>query len=81
MTAYVPTEEDVRWFEDMFSSLVDGGLLAFPASMLIYRIDKEHKTLMLQNPEVLEVPYSTAIHCMTIETCKAIGYDVTVIEP
>lgn len=73
---YKPTEIDLTWAREVLEQLTDRGVLAYPATGLIYRLDKQAKTLVLVNPEILIFFSSFVTHEMTKEVFKAIGYEV-----
>jgi hypothetical protein len=80
MPEYQPTLLDMQWAKSMLKYIKDGGTLGFPATALIYRVDHQNKRLVLTNPEMLaENFHSYSVQMRTIETFKAIGYEV--IEP
>ena len=78
---YVPNEDDIRWAKQMLTLVADKGILAFPATKLIYEVDHEAKTLTLLNPEIFGKPgiageASLLVHRRTIVTFREVGYSV-----
>lgn len=76
MRKFKPTPSDLSWAEHTLAMIADGGTLVFPNQMLIYSVDKQHKRMVLQNPEYLldEEPQET--HERTKIVFGQIGYKV-----
>jgi hypothetical protein len=74
---YQPRPIDVAWARGVIAMIADGGVLAYPATQMIYRFDHRNKRMILQNPEQLAAEYhSYEIHQQTIEVFKVLGYSV-----
>lgn len=79
--SYTPTEVDIQWARNVVQTLKQDGALAYPASGLIYRLDKANKRMVLQNPSLLAECYASYVtHQMTIDVFACIGYQVTELE-
>jgi hypothetical protein len=75
-TGYVPRPTDIYWAKSMMAMIKDNGILAYPATKVIYTVDHRNKTLTLRNPEqLLEFP-SFVIHQQTQAVFQEIGYTV-----
>ena len=74
---YEPTDGDIRWARRNLDMISEGGVLVFPATGLIYKIDHHQKAVILQNPERLSDFKSFTMHLQTIATFKIVGYRVT----
>jgi hypothetical protein len=76
-TKYQPTEVDLNWAKNVLRCLTDGGIIAYPATQVIYKVDKVAKTLTLQNPEQLTASFASyVIHQQTIDVFAELGYRV-----
>lgn len=73
---YQPTDIDILWAKHMLKHVMDGGIMVFPSTGLVYKIEHKRKCLTLQNPEALLNPDSFITHHRTVQTFKAIGYTV-----
>lgn len=81
-TNYKPRPIDIDWAKTMIAQIKDGGILAYPATALIYRLHKDTKSLELLNTEILteaglENDHSTETHRRTVLVFKEIGWKVT----
>lgn len=72
--SYTPTPTDLQWAKQTMSMIAEGGVLAYPATKVIYTVSHKNKTLTLQNPEQLFSFPSFVIHYQTIDVFKEIGY-------
>lgn len=81
---YVPRPDDILWAIQMLTLVAHEGILSFPTTKLIYRVNHKEKILTLLNPEILgdedEGEYSTVVHRRTIATFREVGYFVGVQE-
>lgn len=75
-TNYQPTDVDIEWAGNMLDMIADGGTLAYPATKMIYLVDKTNKKLILQNVEQLAVFSSFVIHEQTKVVFAEHGYKV-----
>jgi len=63
----------------MMDTVRDGNILSFPSAQLIYHVDHEHKTLILQNTDqILAFFHSFVVHEQTKIVFAQIGYTVEV---
>lgn len=76
MENYIPTEEDFNWATNITRYIREGGMLAYPATRLIYCVYNRHKELILINPDELQDKYSKQVHERTIVVFSKIGYTV-----
>lgn len=67
---------DLAWARNVVNMLSDGGVIGYPSTELIYRINKKAKELVLTNPEKLFHLPSFITHYQTIDVFKQIGYTV-----
>lgn len=77
---YEPNAGDLIWAWTIVNTMKEGGVLAFPLTLLIYQFHKHDKTLTLINPEILQDPESAEVHRRTIQVFSRIGYMVLVAE-
>lgn len=77
---YTPGPDDLVWGIRMLTLINDGGVLAFPATKLLYLVSHTDKTLTLLDPEILEDEFSAIVHRRTINTFHELGYMVLVKE-
>ena len=77
MTNYIPNEVDKLWARKMVDAIRNGGILAYPATELIYRLDQTAQILTLTNPEQLEFQIPNEIHERTKVVFREIGWEVT----
>lgn len=80
MNDYVPAPDDLAWARTIAGATREGGIIAFPATHLIYRISHSYQTLTLLNPEILSHKESAVLHRRTITVFAAIDYLVLVKE-
>lgn len=71
---YKPTMQDTEWALQFVRVMKDGGMWGFPATGLVYKIDKINKTLTLQNPELLINTQTRVLHERGRITFAEIGY-------
>lgn len=69
---YVPTQEDIHWLTTMLSILNDGGVLAYPATLIFYKVNQVKKTLTLMTPEKVH----EETHLRTRDVAAKIGWTV-----
>lgn len=50
---YVPDFSDLIWAQRKIANTRDGGVIAYPNSKLLYRVDKTRRVWKLLNPEIL----------------------------
>lgn len=77
---YIPSDIDKLWLRNVLQITANGGVLAYPSTGLIYKINHKDKTLTLVNKEILEIEDSAVLHRRTIKVAEAIGYMVEVKE-
>lgn len=77
---YQPRPYDIEWLRKTLNLLSDGGLVAYPRSMLCYRVNHKLKTLTLTNPSILNEgsEWTVKDHQATIAVAARLNY--TVIE-
>lgn len=73
---YKPSETDIRWATNVIRYLKDGGIIGYPSTRLIYRINKMEKELVLQNPSILADLDSRECHERTVIVFGVLGYRV-----
>lgn len=70
-----PSLGDILWLSQTVQMLKDGGILLFPTSRLMYRVDNRRQTLTLLNPQVLsEDEHSRETHARTKRLLPFLGY-------
>jgi hypothetical protein len=80
---YKPNPEDIAWANKMLRLVKNGGVLGYPDTKLIYRIDHDAKTLTLLDSSVLydeDGEHATTVHRRTITVFREVGYQVLVKE-
>lgn len=73
---YKPRDVDINWARLVIDLVADGGVLAYPNTFLIFRVDKAKKQLLLMNPGVLSDPDSKEVFEKTIAVFREINYEV-----
>ena len=77
MSDYIPDFSDVIWVQRAIEALEDGGIIAYPKSALIYRVDKTRKVWTLLNPAMLRVDrVSRELHARTKNVLAQINWTV-----
>lgn len=75
---YKPTPEDIAWARQTLALLADGGTIVYPSAMMIYKVDKQRKTLT--RIDLMGLPSeSNEMHRRTKAVFAAVGY--TVVDP
>lgn len=77
---YEPDEMDIEWAKTVLNLIADGGILAYPSTQLIYRVDHLHQTVTLLNRQRLEDEDSAILHRRSIRVFERIGWTVHVEE-
>lgn len=80
MSPYTPRDVDIAWARRMMRLIRDGGILSYPSTGLVYRVDHAAKTLTLLNPDMLMHFESFVVHEQTKTVFDLIGYEVGEIE-
>jgi hypothetical protein len=73
---YKPTLVDIIWAKHVISTMRDDGVLAYPSTRLIYRVDKTHCIIFLENIDQLKTRSSLECHDKTVVVFREIGYRV-----
>lgn len=75
--SYIPTQSDIAWLRGVISMLKNGGVIGFPSTLLVYRLDiPRHELVLISPPEVFEDEDARETHARTICVAAAIGYEV-----
>jgi hypothetical protein len=77
---YQPTPIDVDWLKTMTGMLKEGGILAYPATSLVYKVWHKRKELELLNPQVLLSRDAHETHLRTVSVLKVMGWKMKVKE-
>jgi hypothetical protein len=70
--SYQPTETELAWARCVSEPLADGGILVYPSSGLMYRLDRAARTWTLLNPR----PAFEGLHHWTRAVFGSLGYRV-----
>ena len=73
---YQPNSIDLAWAQRMIALIKDGGILAYPSTRVIYKLDRSNRRLVLQNPEQLRERDSKEIHEQTKDVFSVLGWKV-----
>lgn len=74
---YEPRPVDITWAQEMVARIKGGGILAYPATKCVYRVNHLTKTLTLTNPEITVEEFdSFVIHEQTKVVFDRIGWKV-----
>lgn len=79
MILYQPTAEDIEWAGNMIYMIRDGGILSYPATKLVYKLDKTNKKMTLQNPDQLRATDSNTTHEQTKIVFGELGWTVETV--
>lgn len=74
---YIPTDVDIQWAGNTVAVIKDGGVLAYPATKMVYKVDHTNKKLILQNVSQLDNYDSAVIHAQSKIVFAEVGYTVT----
>lgn len=74
--SYDPTEQDVVWAYTMLNLLKEGGVLVYPASGFIYKVNHQARSLSLQQPKTLTTPDEIELHDRTKLVFGVVNYEV-----
>ena len=76
MESYHPTALDIAWAIALTDILRDGGVWVFPATFLIYRINKQTRRMTLLNPAMLDDPECLIMHERGRRVFSSIDYTI-----
>lgn len=80
MKRYEPKPIDIAFANALVDSIVDGGIVVFPGSGLVFRVYHQLKKLVLVEPAILSNPGSAELFEMSKVVFELIGYTVEVMQ-
>lgn len=73
---YTPSLIDITWARMMVNTIREGGIMIFPATLLVYQLHQELKVLELINPLILNIPDNALLHGRSHKVFESIGWKV-----
>jgi len=75
-----PRLVDIAWLGSVIQLIDDGGIIIYPATMLILKVDKKHRKLTLMNPDVLGIDhYSMEVYRRARIIATHLEYEVVAV--
>lgn len=73
---YEPSQQDIEWASRVLAAISNGGILVYPSTGLVYKVDHDRQVITLTNTDRLNYFESFVVHEQTKEVLAVIGWGV-----